>query len=533
LGYIAAPFEFVAGVCILLGFATRYAALAILVFTMVATLIGHRFWEFTRPNYQMQLTQFWKNISMMGGELLLFLTAGGRFSADALLRRKQRRNNATRSTSQIFTRFPTQEKSMAFTRHHLSRRDAIKSLAASALVMSAAPALALNPLKIGFAMSLTGPNSGGGKMFLLGREIWKDEINDRGGVLGRQVQFIYYDDQSNPSIVPGIYAKLLDVDKVDLVVSPFGTNQIAPAMPVIMERRMAFMGLFGTGVNDEFKYDRYFQVLPNGPEGNRSMSRGFFEAAAEMVPNPSTVALVAEDSEFGQSIVAGARANIAKSGLQIVYDRSFPPGTPDHGPLLRAVRNANPDIVFVASYPASSVGMVRAAHEIGYRPRMFGGAMIGLQFTAIKAQLGPLLNGFVINENYVPEPTMRFPGVDDVLQRYQKRAAGAGIDALGFWSPFAYAEMQILSQAVQAVGGIDQGKIAEYIRNTPFTTVIGDVKFGALGEWERSRILYIQYQNVRGNEFNQFREAGKAVILYPPELKSGSLIHPFGKAISQ
>jgi branched-chain amino acid transport system substrate-binding protein len=194
------------------------------------------------------------------------------------------------------------------------------------------------------------------------------------------------------------------------------------------------------------------------------------------------------------------------------------------------VQAKNPDIVFVASYPAGSVGMVRAANEIGYRPRLFGGAMIGLQFTPIKAQLGPLLNGVVINENYVPESTMRFPGVEDVLRRYQQRAPAAGVDPLGFWSPFAYAEMQILSEAVRAVGAIDQARIAEHIHRTAFKTVVGDVKFGALGEWEKSRILYIQYQNIRGNDVNQFREPGKAVIIYPPEFRSGLLIHPFAKA---
>jgi branched-chain amino acid transport system substrate-binding protein len=144
--------------------------------------------------------------------------------------------------------------------------------------------------------------------------------------------------------------------------------------------------------------------------------------------------------------------------------------------------------------------------------------------------LGPLLNGVVINENYVPEKTMNFPGVEDVLKRYQHRAASAGTDPLGFWSPFAYAELQILGQAVEAVGGTDQGKLADYLHKTPFKTVIGDVKFGPIGEWEKSRILYIQYQNVRGNDLNQFREPGKAVILYPPELKSGELIYPLAKA---
>jgi branched-chain amino acid transport system substrate-binding protein len=416
--------------------------------------------------------------------------------------------------------------------YQLHRRCLLTSVAAS-LAMMLTPALAADPIKIGFAMSLSGPNAAAGKMFLLGREIWKDEANGKGGLLGRPIQFVYYDDQSNPSLVPGIYSKLLDVDKVDLVVSPFSTNQIAPAMPVVMQKKMVFMALFGTGVNDEFKYDRYFQILPNGPEGNLSFSRGFFETALAMDPKPRTVALVGEDTEFGQNILTGARANIEKLGLKIIYDRNFPASTVDHTPVLRAVQAANPDIVFVASYPAGSAGMVRAANEIGYQPRMLGGAMIGLQLTPIKAQLGPLLNGLVINENYVPEPTMKFAGVDEVLRRYQERARTGGVDPIGFWSPFAYAEMQVLAQAVGAVGSLDQAKIAAYLHKTPFKTVIGDVKFGPLGEWEKSRILYIQYQNIRGNDINQFRQPGKAVIMYPPEFKSGELIYPLSKARSE
>jgi branched-chain amino acid transport system substrate-binding protein len=128
---------------------------------------------------------------------------------------------------------------------------------------------------------------------------------------------------------------------------------------------------------------------------------------------------------------------------------------------------------------------------------------------------------------------MNFPGVNDVLKRYQQRAAAAGTDPLGFWSPFSYAEMQILGQAVESVGSIDQGKLADYLHKTLFKTVIGEVKFGPLGEWEKSRILYVQYQNIQGNDINQFRQPGKAVILYPPELKSGELIYPFAKARGQ
>ena len=412
----------------------------------------------------------------------------------------------------------------------LTRRHLLQGAAAASLALAVSPALGAEPIKIGFGMSLTGPNAPAGRMFLLGREIWKDEANAKGGLLGRPIEFVYYDDQSNPSLVPGIYSKLIDVDKVDLLMSAFSTNQIAPAMPIVMQKKMVYMGLFGTGVNDEFKYDRYFQILPNGPDGNRSFSLGFFETAMTMEPKPQTVALVGEDTEFGHNVLSGARANAASVGLKIVYDRNFPPSTTDHASVVRAVQAANPDIVFVASYPAGSTGMVRAVRETGYTPRMFGGAMIGLQLTPIKGQFGPLLNGLVINENYVPEPTMKFAGVDEFLTKYQERARGGGVDPIGFWSPFAYAELQVLSQAVNAVGAVDQGKIADYLHRASFKTIVGDVKFGPLGEWEKSRILYVQYQNIQGHDINQFRQPGKAVIMYPRELKSGEFVYPYAKA---
>lgn len=411
-----------------------------------------------------------------------------------------------------------------------SRRKALTLAIAAAASFQISPALAATPIKIGFAMSLSGPNAGAGKMMLLALQIWREEVNSAGGLLGRPVEFVYYDDQSDPSGVPAVYAKIIDVDKVDLVISPFGTNQIAAAMPVVMQKRMVFMSLFGTGVNDEFKYDRYFQILPNGPEGNRALSLGFFETAMTMAPKPKTVAIVGEDTEFGQNILKGA-GEIAKSlGLAVTYSRTFPPTTVDHTPIVRAVQATNPDIVFIASYPQGSAGLVRAVNEIAFKPRMIGGAMIGLQLTPFKAQLGALLNGFVINDNYVPEPTMQFAGVDALLKRYQERAPGAGVDPLGYWSPFAYAEMQVLAQAIAAAGSLDQDKLADRLHTMTFKTIVGSVKFGSLGEWERSRILFVQYQHVQGNDINQFRQAGKAPILYPPDLKSGTLIYPFANA---
>jgi branched-chain amino acid transport system substrate-binding protein len=159
---------------------------------------------------------------------------------------------------------------------------------------------------------------------------------------------------------------------------------------------------------------------------------------------------------------------------------------------------------------------------------MFGGGMIGIAFTPIKQQLGPLLNGIVAYDVYVPEPTMKFPGVEKFLETYQEKAAAQGVDPLGYYlPPFAYAEMQILAEAITKVGSLDEGKIAEYIHKETFHTIVGDVKFAENGEWEKSRLIFVQYQGVVGNDVAQFRKAGTQVILYPPELKSGNLIYPY------
>jgi len=207
-------------------------------------------------------------------------------------------------------------------------------------------ALAQQPLKIGFGMSLTGPLAGNGKAALIAMEIWRDDVNAKGGILGRKVEFVYYDDQTSPATVPSIYTKLLDVDKVDLVVSGYGTNVIAPAMPIMMQRNLTFMTLFGLNVNSKFNYDRYFQIMPAGPNPAVGWSQGFFDAAMSMNPKPKTVALVGADAEYPAMALEGAREHAKKTGLKIVYDKTYPPNTVDYSPIVRAIQAANPEIVF-------------------------------------------------------------------------------------------------------------------------------------------------------------------------------------------
>src|SRR6202163_4906567 len=275
------------------------------------------------------------------------------------------------------------------------------------------------PLRIGFGMSLTGPLAGNGKAALISMQIWAEDVNAKGGILGRKVEFVFYDDQTNPSTVPSIYAKLLDVDKVDLLVSGYGTNVIAPAMPIVMQRNMAFMGLFGLNVNSKFNYDRYFQIMPAGPEPPIGWTQGFCDPAMGLAAKPQTIALVGADAEYPALALEGARAQTKRTGLKVIYDKTYPPNTVDFSPILRAIQATNPDLVFVASYPPDSAGIVRAANEVGLKTRMFGGGLVGPQFGALKTQLGPLLNGLVNYESYAPDVADKFPSIDQFLAKYQ------------------------------------------------------------------------------------------------------------------
>jgi len=285
---------------------------------------------------------------------------------------------------------------------------ALAVAATFSLLAFAAPARAADPIKVGFSMALTGSVAQNGKQLIIALELWRDDVNANGGLLGRPVELVYYDDQSNPANVPGIYTKLITVDKVDLLLGPYATNMVAAAMPVIMQHNMATISILAINVNRHFHYARYFDMIPVGPEGTKAFSRGFFALAAAQEPKPQTVAIVATDAEFSKTSADGARENAEAEGFKIIYDQTYPPSTTDFAPVVRAVQAANPDLVFVAAYPPDTVGIVRAAAEIGLNPKMLGGTMIGLLITPIKTQLGPMLDGIVISESFVPAPSFQF-----------------------------------------------------------------------------------------------------------------------------
>jgi branched-chain amino acid transport system substrate-binding protein len=385
------------------------------------------------------------------------------------------------------------------------------------------------PIKIGMSMALTGGLAGGGKASLLGTEIWRDDINVRGGLLGRKVELVVYDDKSSASETPAIYSKLLDVDKVDLLFGPYATVPTAPIMPLVKQRGMVLIGNFAFQVNSKVGHDMWFNVAPWGPPD--SWAASFLELGQKA--GGKTIALLTADQEFAQNMALTARDVAKRMNMTIVFDQSYPPNTVEFSGIMRALNAAKPDVVYVASYPPDSAGILRAVNEIGVgrNVKIFGGGMVGLQFGAVMENLGSLLNGVVNYNSWLPEPTMYFDGTKAFFETYAKRAVEAKVDPLGYYlAPFGFASGQLIEQAVKAAGSLDQKAIAKYLRENVHNTIVGPIAFSADGERKETATLQAQFRGIVDKNMEQFRSPGKQVILFPAKWKSGDLITPFEAA---
>ena len=195
---------------------------------------------------------------------------------------------------------------------------------------------------------------------------------------------------------------------------------------------------------------------------------------------------------------------------------------------MRAIQATNPDVFLACSYPADTVGLIRASNEVGFKPKMFGGGMVGLQATAIKTQLGPLLNNIVVYDFWLPWAGFANDAGREFVKKYQAKAADAGVDLLGYYlPPFAYARMEVIEQAVKGAGGTKDDALAEYCRKSTFKTVVGDITFNEEGEWSFAQVVAVQFQGVQGNGVDQFKDPKTEVILWPEKYKTGNLIYPY------
>jgi branched-chain amino acid transport system substrate-binding protein len=413
----------------------------------------------------------------------------------------------------------------------ISRRRMLLSTATVSLVagsFGAAWAQGTNPVRIGFTASQSGALASMSKTVLLAREIWRDDINARGGLLGRPVELVFYDDQSNSSVSPGLYSKLIDVDKVDILFGPYGTPLFAPVMPMLKQRDLLIMGIFCTWANEALKHDKYFHMAPYG-SGKSEFQAGFTKLAARK--GVKSIAILASDTE-GTLVWADMSRNAARRlGVQIVYDQKYPYNSIDFSSIMRAIDATRPESVYIAAYAPETSAILHVMEELGIGDdyKLFGGGLIGLQAGPLLQSLGERVNGIVNFNTYVPD--LEFKGTKSFFETYRSRAKKAGIDVLGLYvAPFAFAQGQVLEQAVNGTKSLDGATLAKYMHQSEFDTIVGKFRFGPTGEWTEGRVLVTQFQGVKGNDLEQFERAGTQVILEPEAYVTGELIMPYGKA---
>jgi branched-chain amino acid transport system substrate-binding protein len=386
-------------------------------------------------------------------------------------------------------------------------------------------------LRIGYCLSLSGPLASNGRTARLAHQIWQEHINANGGLLGQPVELVCLDDQTNPNLVAGLYQRLLDVEKVDLVIGGYGDNSVAPAMPLIMERKKWLLALMALAVNAKFNYQQYFVMIPTGPRPNLALTEGFFQIAGQQTPRPQTVAILIADAPFSQSPAQGAKENLAQQGMRVVSEGKYPLSTTDFTPYMAELKRVDPDVLFFCSYSNDSIGLVKAMDAARLSPKLVGGAMIGPQNGIVKSELGPLLNGLVNYEYWLPVPSLMNPQVASLIETYQSRAENAGADPLGYYVvPLAYAQMQVLEQAIRVVGSTNDGALSHYTHEAVFHTVVGHVKFGDGGGWAEPRVLTVQFQNIDSNNISEFKKPGTQVVVYHSETASSRVIYPYVNA---
>jgi branched-chain amino acid transport system substrate-binding protein len=386
-------------------------------------------------------------------------------------------------------------------------------------------------LKIGYTLSLTGGLASNGRTARLAHQLWQEDVNERGGILGRPVELLCLDDETNPNTVAALYERLLDTEKVDLVIGGYGDNSVAPAMPLITERKKFFISLMALAVNARFNYPQYFVMIPTGPQPSIALTEGFFDVLARQSPKPETVAILAADAPFSLSPVQGAKENLNRNGMRVVSEVRYPLTTVDFRPYVDELKKVAPDVLFMCSYINDSAGLLKAVSNEGFEPKALGGAMIGPQNGAVKAELGPLLNGLINYEYWLPVTGVANAEAEALIERYQTRAKGAEADPLGYYvAPLAYAQLQVVEQAVSAVGSLDDAALAEYAHKTSFRTVVGEVAFGADGSWTESRVLTVQFRSITSNDIVQFKSGATEALVHPRGPASTDLIYPYAEA---
>ena len=358
-----------------------------------------------------------------------------------------------------------------------TRRHALKT--GAALISTAALPGALRaqgkPLRIGSTLPLTGPLASLALIHRVSGEIYVENLNKRGGLLGRPVEWVLRDDQSKPELTRTLYEQLITAERVDLIQSPYGTAAILAAMGVAQRYgKVLLHNSFGTP--KLAKYDKQFQTGGVAFDPENVWPNLILDAAAKLPKPPRTVAILSSKFPSLHFISVGAREVLKKRGLQEILYLEYEFGTRDFGPIASRVKEANPDFLWGGSGGIDPVLMLEAMRRIDYRPP----AQVHL-FPAPGPMLKvPEAQGALALTNFEAHPPFTDnPGIAQFVKTYAERSKAAGIayNAVDLQSAIAYATWQVLDAAVTATKGIDDEAIAAWLKKGEVDTILGPIKW--------------------------------------------------------
>src|SRR5512133_865503 len=385
----------------------------------------------------------------------------------------------------------------------IPRRTVLAAAAAAAALPLAAWAQQ-QPIRIGSTLALTGPLSATAQVHKLVGEIYVDDLNRRGGLLGRRVEWILKDDQSKADLARTLYEQLITSDKVDLLMGPYATGGILSAMGVA-QRYNKVLVHHTLGVPSLAKYDMQFPAWSLGSDPGNTTTNTVFEALAKGPKPPKTVAVVTSKFPSIQFMSAGAREAIKRRGLTEVLFLEWDFGNRDFGPIAARIKDAKPDFVWVGAIGLDGNLLLDAMKKIDYVPP---------QHFYLYPAPGPLVqspqaNGALsvtIFEEHPPFSTR--PAAAEFIQMYHERAAKANFPdtSVEVQAAASYTAWQILEAAVTATKSLDDKVLADWLKKHRVDTIQGSLRFDGPSNYGDDLMRIKQVQN------------GKWVVVYPPEL---------------
>jgi branched-chain amino acid transport system substrate-binding protein len=374
-------------------------------------------------------------------------------------------------------------------------------LALGLLIWDSAAAQA--PIKIGASLSLTGSYSALGQNQHRGYQLCAKHVNEKGGVLGRKVEFVLYDDKSEAATGVRLYERLITEDKVDVIMGPY-SSAITEAVANVNEKYKMPMVAPMASTTSIFRKGRKFIFMVQSPA--EVYLEGLIDMAAKR--GLKTVAIINEDTLFPKATVEGTKELAKQKGLQVVFVEAYPKGHTDFSAILTKIRTASPDVLAAATYFDDAVAITRQMKELNVNPKMFG-VTVGGDLPKFYELLGK--NGEFVYGATQWEPELPYPGAKEFTESYKKEFPGAD---LSYHSAGGYAGCQILVDAIKRARSLDGEKIRAEIAKMDFTTVYGGFKVDEGGFQLSHKMVMFQWQE------------GKKVIVWPDELAAGKARFP-------